>query len=105
MAELDFKGRAAANSWKEKAEDLNQRTDAKLKQVAACLQEIKGESVGDMVDQMVEAGAGMLDSGAKMVSAMSQMISMVDKLLAAFVQALADAVSGVSSKKSTITMQ
>ena len=100
---LDFKGRAAAEAWKAEAEALNERTEQKLKQVTACLQDIKGESVGDMVDHLFEAGGEMIEATTVMAKAMRGIVDMVSKMISSFIQALADAVSGVDSQKGTMT--
>jgi hypothetical protein len=104
MAELDIKGKAAAEAWQEKATNLNNRTQDKLTQVSACLQELQTESVGDMVDQIAEAGAEMLAATAKMMDAMSKMVSMVKDILTALGQAVDAVIETITANKSTINM-
>lgn len=101
---LDFKGTAAAESWKSKAYDLNMKTDEKLKQLSACLTEIKGESAGDMVDSLVEAGAQMLDSGARLTSAMNEICTLVNNIISKLAGVVVEALTGIDMQKSTMTM-
>lgn len=101
MGVLDFKGRAAANAWKAKAEDLNQRADTVMKGVTEVIEHINTESRGQMVDELVTTGSQMVESAGKMVSAFAQLVTAVDTIidiLSNAAQAAVDFVTGNRGK-------
>lgn len=102
MAILDF-NQAQANAWVAKAEDLNERTNNIMKGVNACLQEIQGESVGDMVDELVVTGAQMIEATANMVTALGSIVNAIHGIFAALAQAVVEAVAEVAGSRGKMT--
>lgn len=103
MALLDFKGRAQAEAWKRDLATLNDQTDVALRDVANCIEEIKSESAGDPVDQLVTTAAEMVDAAADVIKGLRTLESAIDKIIAALVQAIGDAVQSVVDKRSQAT--
>lgn len=102
MALLDF-NQGAADAWVAKAEELNNRCDTYVKAVGACLQEIKSDSVGDMVDDLALAGAQVIDASAQLMSSLSAIVSGVRNIFTRLLQAAAEMVADVDANKGTIT--
>ena len=78
---LDFKGRAAANAWKEEADTLSNQAEAVMRGVEAALNEINAASRGGMVDELMINGSQMVEATSKMVGAFANLVSAVDTIL------------------------
>lgn len=103
MGILDFKGKAQAEAWKRDMNDLNERTDQILGQVYACLDEIKTESSGDFVEQLVVTAADMADAAAEMIKAMKSINDLVDNLLKALADFIGETVQKVVDSRNAAT--
>lgn len=100
---LDFKGKAQAEAWKKDVEDLNDRTDQILGKVYSCIEEIKTESSGDFVEQLVVTAADMADAAAEMIKAMKSLTALVDSLIEALANFIGEAVQGVVDSRNSAT--
>ncbi len=103
MGIFNFKGQAAAEKWKADLRDLNDETDVVLKQVADCIEEIKTESAGDPVEQLVITGAALADAAARMIDALRGLEDMIDNILKILIQAIADGVQSVADNRARST--
>lgn len=90
-----------AMQWKSSVETLNDQTDAKLQEVTQCITEIKSESSGNMVDQLINI-ASQLTSGFKdLIHSVRQLVEAVNKIKDAYkkaIQAMLDAGTQLASK-------
>lgn len=102
MAIIEF-NQGAAEAWMAKAEELNQRTGIYMNAVANCLQEIKSDSVGEMVDELVSTGAQVLEHSAGLVHALGGIVSGVRGIISRLLAASAEMVGEVASNKGQIT--
>lgn len=103
MGMLDFKGKAQAEKWKSDLADLNIETDAVLQQVYTCLEEIKSESSGDFVEQLLVTSADMASAAANMIEAMKSLESIVQNIIAAFTDWVGKAVQEVVDSRNKMT--
>ena len=95
MSVIDFKGKAEAEAWKKKLVDLNNRTDATLKNLSVCIEEIKTESAGDPVDQLVKTAAEILAAAAEVIEGLRGLEDAIDKIIKLLIQAIAEAAQRV----------
>jgi len=87
MAKADYNfDEAMANSWKDNVEKLNEETDKKLKEVGGCLAEIKNESEGSFVDQLMNITEQMVNGFANLISAFRKMVDLVEEIKNKFKQ-------------------
>ena len=103
MALFDFKGKAQAEAWKRDMSDLNERTDQILGQVYTCIDEIKTESSGDFVEQLVVTAADMADAVAEMIKAMKSINDLIDNVIKALAEFIGDAVQKVVDSRNAAT--
>ena len=94
MANLDF-NEAGARAWMARAENLNERTNQAIQAVSACLETLKANSVGDMIDELGVTGAQLLEHGAQMAQSLSGLIDTVQKIIASLASAVLEAVAQV----------
>jgi hypothetical protein len=102
MAIIEF-NQGMAESWMAKAEELNQRTGNYMNAVANCLQEIKADSVGEMVDEVVATGAQVLEHSAGLVHSLSGIVSGVRGIIGRLLAASAEMVGEVVSNRGAMT--
>lgn len=98
----------AARQWVAEVQDLNNRTDVILKEVANCLQEIQQESSGDSISRVIaQIGSELLPRFADLMSSMNKLVdalndviekmkSLVDDLVSGFVDAAKTMVGGLN---------
>ena len=91
MALLDFKGKAQAEAWKNRLEELNDETQKVLNDVSSCIDEIKTESTGDPVEQLVITAADMVDAAAEVIKGLRGLESAIQNVINWLIQAIADA--------------
>ena len=92
MAIIEF-DESAARAWMTKAEDLNNRTELCMRSVAAALETLKTNSVGDMVDEVALTGAQVLEATNGLVTAMSGIVSSISSIIGALAQAVMEGVA------------
>lgn len=95
MKILDFKGKAAAEQWNSDMETLNERTEAILKDVYYCLDEIKSESTGSFVDELLITATDMADAAAEMIKAMKSIKDLVGNIIKTFANFVGQATQSV----------
>lgn len=92
MSIFDFKGRAEANAWKNDLKTLNEDTNMVLDAVAHCIDEIKLESAGDPVEQLVITAADLADAAANVIIGLKGLEDAIDNIIGILMQGLADTV-------------
>lgn len=101
MALLNIAGKAKAEKWRDDFETLNQKTDGVLGKVYGCLDEIKNESTGSFVDELVTTAADMADATAEMIRAMDSIKSLVNNLISKLAEFVGKAVDDVVNTRKT----
>ena len=82
---------------------LNEETDAVLKEVYTCLQEIDNESNGDFVEQLLVTAADMAAATVTMIEAMKSLEDIVENIIGQFINWLGEAVQEVVDNRSKMT--
>lgn len=103
MALLDFKGKAEAERWKGKLKDLNDRTDRALRNVGNTIDEIKTESAGAPVDQLVETAADLVDAAAEVIEGLKGLENAIQSIIDYLIQKIADAAQDVADDRAKAT--
>lgn len=99
MGIIGFKGRAKADKWKEDLAALNNETDQVLKNVAACLEEIKTESSGDFVTELVETGANLAAAAVDMIENMKKLENLIENLIQLLIKKIAETAQEVANDR------
>ena len=103
MALLDFKGKAQAEAWKDRLHDLNDETNMVLGNVSSCIDEIKSESTGDPVEQLVTTAADLVDATAEVINGLRGLENAIQSIISLLIQGIADAAQAVVDKRSQAT--
>lgn len=100
---LDLKGKAQAEAWRNQLNDLNEETNTVLRNVSSCIDEIKSESAGDPVEQLVVTAADMVDAAAEVIKGLRGLESAVKTVIAEAIKWAAQAAQAVADKRNQAT--
>lgn len=100
MASIQMEGRAAANAWKARAQELNERTERLLNEVSTTLESVREYSEGSLVDEIVALGASLATATNKLLSAMNGLFDVVNNLLNLLESFISGSTSDVQKTKS-----
>lgn len=95
MAILDFANRAELQSIQNDFEKLNAEADVIMKGVASTIEEIKTESVGESVDELLTTAQDMVVKGGQFVIALGGLVEMISGFITTIVEALTGAAADV----------
>lgn len=79
--QIKMEGRQAAEQWKARAQSLNERTDALLKDVSNLLQSVREFSEGTLVDEIYDLGTNLITATTKLMEGMNKIYDVVNGLL------------------------
>lgn len=103
MALLDIKGKAQAEAWKRKLAGLNDETEMVLRDVYTCIQEIKDESEGEPVEQLILTAAEMADAAADVIKGLRALEDAIEKIIQALAAVIAEGIQSVLGKRDAST--
>lgn len=103
MNVLDFKGRAAAKAWENDLADLNERTNEVLVEVHDCINEIKTESSGDFVEELVTTAADLADATAEMIKALDSLKDVLNSVMSKIAEVIGEVVQNIVTKRDAST--
>lgn len=103
MALIDFKGKAQAENWKKDLAGLNMRTDVALQDVANTIDEIKTESAGDPVDQLVETAADLADAAVEVINGLKGLEDAIQNIINFLIEKISEAAQDIADDRSQAT--
>ena len=81
MNAIAIKGKADAQAWESRVEELNERTNAALKTMAELLQSVDSFCKGTLADDLVGYGNKVLDAAQSLLAAMQKIFDVINDLL------------------------
>ena len=103
MGIIDFKGKAAADNWKERLADLNDKTEVTLKGVGNSLQELKNNSEGSVVNILADTGVTVIDTTNDMIQSFRKIVDIFEELFGKLIEAIKGTADDVGSAKDAMT--
>lgn len=79
--QIAIEGTDAANNWKSRATDLNQRTETTLREVSTLLEQVNTFAEGTLVDEIVDVGSTLVNATTHLMEGMNMIFSVVEGLL------------------------
>ena len=77
---ITINDRSAADSWLREVEAINQDYKSAMDAAAQCLQEMKGDASGDLVDQIADIGGSLMNAAQQTFEAIGAIAETVSKI-------------------------
>ena len=77
---ITINDRAAANSWLQQVEEINDEYKRAMDNAAQCLQDMTGEASGDIIDQIAGIGSSLMNAAQQTFEAIGAIAETVSKI-------------------------